>query len=199
MGFVVKLLLLSEFTDHFKSQMVNFPSQRLRPFIAISYHHHSLSCLCMEPLLLCDCPDPFKSWVGDPKRCQQAVVGVDQALTKAGSFSFCSDKNSTLPPRFGTVCCTPWTASPCTLARLSELPQTPAFKMTYTLPFPYMSHSVATEKSDHYKARAALYFLTSCIASSTVCLFVWLFIFQFFCLCIWLSVYLFVCLFVHKI
>ena len=47
----------------------------------------------MKPLLLCDCPDPFKSWVGDPKRCQQAVVGVDQALTKAGSFNFCSEKN----------------------------------------------------------------------------------------------------------
>ena len=92
MGFVVKLLLLSECTDHFKSQMVNFPSQRLRPFIAILYHHHSSSCLCMKPLLLCDCPHPLQSWVGDPQRSQQAVVGVDQALTKSDSFSFCSEK-----------------------------------------------------------------------------------------------------------
>ena len=47
----------------------------------------------MKPLLLGDCPDPFKSWVGDTKRGQQAVVGVDQALTKPSLFNFCSGKN----------------------------------------------------------------------------------------------------------
>ena len=192
MGFVVKLLLLSEFTDHFKSQMVNFPSQRLRPFIAISYHHHSLSCLCMKPLLLCDCPDPFKSWVGDPNRCQQAVVGVDQALTKAGSFSFCSEKNSTLPPRFGTVCCTPWTASPCTLARLSELPQTPAFKMTdvhFHLHKCHISVSafrcrrkIGSEENRFTRQGLVRLFLPRALPwALVVCLFVWLFVYLFVC------------------
>ena len=200
MGFVVKLLLLSECTDHFKSQMVNFPSQRLRPFIAILYHHHSSSCLCMKPLLLCDCPHPLQSWVGDPQRSQQAVVGVDQALTKSDSFSFCSEKT----PLYlqGLELC----AAPLELLLPALLQGCQSCLRHLHSKWPIHCHfhtcHIPLQQRNRIFTKQGLlciFWPRALPRALFVCLFGCLFFSFFVCVFVFVSVYLFVCLFVHKI
>ena len=86
----------------------------------------------MKPLLLGERSNPLKSWMGDAKRREEAVISVHKALQHSvgnwvSSFIYVVVFPSALlsPPSFGIECCNPGTASPCTLAKWPERIQRP--------------------------------------------------------------------------
>ena len=86
----------------------------------------------MKPLLLGERSNPLKSWMGDAKRREKAVISVHKALqhsvgNRASSFIHVVVFPFSLlsPPSFGIERCNPGTASPCTLAKWPEQIQRP--------------------------------------------------------------------------
>ena len=133
----------------------------------------------MKPLLLGERSNPLKSWMGDAKRREEAVISVHKALQHSvgnwvSSFIYVVVFPFSLlsPPSFGIERCNPGTASPCTLAKWPERIQRPEGSWMNAFDKTNAFHGSWIEiRSGEKSMRRGLVLssLTWCIASSTGC------------------------------